>query len=257
MWHTAVMDNKNGYMYVCGGLDNSLNNLPLNPGDVWRYNGKGTWTKFTASGSGYGKPRCMHSAVWDSANGRMIIFGGLYYSTSGSPHYFNDAYEATFNSTLNQVTWKAFSFTTTPPSIHGMAAGWDATSTTDRMVFHGGLSSTAYYSSTYSFVPSSPSLGTISTSSDPSARYRSIFCTDASNGLYIFGGDTGKACLQDTYLFNFSTNKWTTISGGTNKPGVRCSGAGAWDSGNSRFILFGGYDVHGTSTPLLDLHELR
>jgi hypothetical protein len=76
--HSAVYDSVNNRMLVFGGRDDGSN---LTLGDLWQLsnaNGLGgtpAWTQLTQSGDLPG-PRFYHAAAFDSANQRMILFGG-------------------------------------------------------------------------------------------------------------------------------------------------------------------------------------
>ena len=86
--HTAVYDAAGNRMMVFGGLGSSIYN------DVWvlsNANGLGgtsVWTNTVAQGAGMSSPwRGGHSAVYDAASNRMVMFGGYNGTT-----YYNDVW---------------------------------------------------------------------------------------------------------------------------------------------------------------------
>ncbi len=253
MWHSAVHDATNGYMYIYGGYDGT-SDLPANATDIWRFDtSNNSWACLTTI-NGPPKPRRLHMAVWDSNNGQMVLYGGI----NSTMNYFNDAWTLTFGG--KQPSWSNLSIVNTAPKNEGMSCGWDCVSS-KRMVLFGGYDGSNYDTNTYDLDPSSPQWQQLSPKTNPTAVSRMCFDTDGSNGkLYIFGGTDASACYQDTYYFDFSQNDWTQITGGTTLPSKRCESAGAWDSANNRFIIYGGWNPHSIIQPIApysDCHELK
>ncbi|CAL1145137.1 unnamed protein product [Cladocopium goreaui] len=81
-YHTGVWDATNGRMWIFGGSDGSSYN-DLHYYDV-QANG---WVEVSPSGTAI-TARTRHSAVWDSTNGRMWVFGG-YGSSQNDLHYYD------------------------------------------------------------------------------------------------------------------------------------------------------------------------
>jgi hypothetical protein len=84
VYHTAIYDAANERMIVFGGYDGHdyLN-------DVWALDstaGGEEWHRIFPSGISPAK-RANHSAIYDAANERMVIFGG-----EDNDRYFNDIY---------------------------------------------------------------------------------------------------------------------------------------------------------------------
>ena len=109
----------------------------------------------------------------------------------------------------------------------------------------------------------------------PPARWGAVTWTDASDNLWLFGGQTGGlAFLNDLWKFNTTSNTWTKVSGGADQNGVYGtlgSGStsnlpgGRWGStaridASGNVWLFGGfgYDATDTTPGLLnDLWEFN
>jgi hypothetical protein len=88
--YSATYDSTNNRMIVFGGLkwDQAIqNSTPL--GDLWQLSnanglgGTATWTQLSATGTPPG-PNYAHAAAFDTANQRMIVFGGA--DASFNPH---------------------------------------------------------------------------------------------------------------------------------------------------------------------------
>ena len=74
--HTAVIDPTTNVMVAFGGKVPGTNATPyLNLNDVWRLSGGLAWTALKPTGTAPAG-RYQHSAVYDSLNNRMIVFGG-------------------------------------------------------------------------------------------------------------------------------------------------------------------------------------
>lgn len=71
--HVAVYDSLNLRMMIFGGGDTVG---PLNPPDMWTLNlgSPATWSLLTPSGTAPA-PRQYHSAVYDTLNKRMVVYG--------------------------------------------------------------------------------------------------------------------------------------------------------------------------------------
>jgi hypothetical protein len=115
--------------------------------------------------------------------------------------------------------------------------------------------------------------GTAATSNIPGARWSSVAWIDASNRLWLFGGEgfdaTANGSLGD--LWQFSSGKWTWMKGPssvgqvgvygvapsssdgsvwphvTNSPGTRY-GSGYWTTSNGEFWMLGGEGFDSTTT---------
>jgi PKD repeat protein len=106
--HTAIYDQASNRMTVFGGVE-LISALPYNHyeyNDLWVLsdaNGLGTptWTQLTPSGD-LPFPRQAHSAVYDSANNRMLVYGGSNFSETTQSHtYLGDLWELTGSNGLD------------------------------------------------------------------------------------------------------------------------------------------------------------
>src|SRR5262249_19949736 len=73
IWNTTVYDDINKRMIIYGGIAFAV--LPDKP-DVFNLNpGQAAWTQLTPAGAGHPSEPILSSAVFDSVEGRMVIFG--------------------------------------------------------------------------------------------------------------------------------------------------------------------------------------
>lgn len=108
-------------MLVFGGSGPSGSGL-LN--DLWSYQAaSNSWTQLTPSGTPP-PARFGHTAVWDAAGNRMLVFGGCcFFENEFDPgSYFNDlwSYDASSNSWV-QLTQSG----SPPPARYEHTAVWD------------------------------------------------------------------------------------------------------------------------------------
>jgi hypothetical protein len=146
---SAVYDPVNNIMTLFGGA-NLAENASTN--GVWTLShanglgGKPRWTNIVAPGTAGSPPRRYgHTAVYDSANNRMIIFGGAPApDTEGIG--FNDAWVLTYANGLGGTpAWTQLKPAGTPP-----ATRWEHTAVYDAvnnrmLVFAGDLADPVYY----------------------------------------------------------------------------------------------------------------
>jgi pimeloyl-ACP methyl ester carboxylesterase len=126
-----------GYSYDYDGLTYSLN-------DVWALSLAGTpaWTELSPSDGVPG--RYAHSAIYDPARDRMVVFGGSFFDNIGPVRdrmaarqigYFNDVWALSLTGT---AAWTELAPSTQPPARSGHSAIYDPVR--DRMVVFNGSS---------------------------------------------------------------------------------------------------------------------
>ena len=292
---------------------------PLN--DLWEYDpGTSNWTWMkgasTPSQPGiYGTqgtaastntPGARYEAVsWMDSSGKLWLFGGQGYDSSGAFGYQNDLWRydpATGDwtwmkgaSTRNQLGTYGTQGTATAISAPGSreyAVAW--TDASGKLWLFGGY---GYGSSGYSdylndlwkYDPSGGNWtwmnaqnGTYGTALTPApanvpgGRYGSVSWTDASSALWLFGGygyggSGSSGYLNELWKYEPSTGNWTWMNGGPtinqygvygrlgapavhNMPGARY-GAVSWTDTSGKLWLFGGkgYDSAGSLGNLNDL----
>ncbi|MDH5642258.1 MAG: hypothetical protein OEY28_13300, partial [Nitrospira sp.] len=121
--HSAVYDSANNRMIVMSGHSGASAFADLH---ALSLAGTPTWSTISASGTAPGG-RFYHSAVFDSANGRMLVFGG----------YFTAALGDVWELNVSTDTWTALPGTAAHPAARWAAAtAYDSVG--ERMIIAGG-----------------------------------------------------------------------------------------------------------------------
>lgn len=231
-----------GNLWLFGG--DSGNGL-LN--DLWEYNPSAkTWTWVSGSSSTNAKgvygtmgtaaksnvPGARRDAVSWIANGKLWLFGGNGYDSTGTKGNLSDLWM--FNPKTGNWTWEAGSNVKGASPVYGQQ-------------------------------------GVAASSNTPGARQGMVGWTDASGNLWLFGGSAGLKTMNDLWKYDVTTKNWTWVSGSntanstgnfgskgvaaaSNVPSARYI-AYAWSDANGDMWLFGGYgyDSNGNQSDLNDL----
>lgn len=256
--HTAIYNSLDRQMIVFGGLDDSLNVLS----DVWSFDLSNLaipatpWTSEVTGGIP-DPSRYAHTAIYDTANHRMIVFGG------------NDAGYAATNDLyildLTTMDWSQPAFTGTPPVARAFhSAVYDPGN--QRMVVYGGYDGISELSDVHflslptnpPFAWSSPALG-----SSPVKRTQHVSIADPLRSrMVIFGGMDTDSAGDGSILSNES---WTLSVGATpvwnqllfsGTPTFRMGHSGIYDAANQRMVIFGG-DTTATLSLTTEMWALR
>ena len=232
--------------------------------------GVGVWNQ-KASGA---TPRTGHTAVWDTQNNQMLVFGG----SAGAPH-FNDlwAYSPSSNSwtqkasgaTLRQAhtaVWDSQNnqmlvFGGTPDDSSALNDLWAYNPSTDTwtqkasgatkrylhtavwdsqnnqmLVFGGRESITSYFNELWAYSPSTNSW-TQKASGTIQRGYHTAVWDSQNNQMLVFGGEDGSSYLNDTWAYTPANDTWTQKASGATP---RDRPSAVWDCVNSQMIVFGG-----------------
>jgi hypothetical protein len=258
--HSAVYDSVNNRMIVFGGEVFSSGAI-LN--DVWvlsNANGLGgtpTWTQLSPSGSAP-PARSLHTAVYDSVNNIMTVFGG--FSSSGQT-LFDTWVLSHANGLGGTPVWTRLSPSGNKPSgSGGHTAVYDATN--NIMIVFGGANSTitAETNGTYALshanglggAPVWTRLLANGSPGSPAKRGSATAVYDpASNRMIIFGGLlipdplTGPGGLNDVWVLANAngiggTPVWTNLRPTAGPPGSRYFHTAVYDAVNNLMVIFGG-----------------
>jgi hypothetical protein len=246
--HSAIFDALGNRMIVFGGFDDLFN--PYN--DVWSLDlssasvTSGSWNLETTGGV-TAPFRGGHTAIYDSANRRMIVFGGQ----NPLLEYQNDVYVLK----LSDLTWSSPTVQGTPPAKRGYhTAVYDPA--LQRMVVYAGTNGGTFdlddvyvlsLPATGPLVWSSPAVGARPVHrSQHSAIYDSI-----GDRMLIFGGEDqdflldGSSLSNETWEYSAgSPTGWTSLLfPGT--PGFRMGHSAANDTANRQMVVFGGSTTSG------------
>lgn len=244
---TAVYDSANNILIVYGG---DAGGSPF--GDVWVLsyaNGTGgtpAWTQLSPTGSAP-TARTGHTAIFDSINDHMTIFGG----TNNSGTTFSDAWVLTSANGIGGTPgWTQIPVQGTVPSLAYHAAVYDQAK--DNMyVFAGSSSQNKLQANNHAFTLNGAngisSVGEKWVLGGPAVRYsQSAFYDSVTNGLFIFAGQHSASAVdfsdywEESPVIGSSNLQWTLVGSVGPKPSNRFGHTGLYDSGSNRMMVFGG-----------------
>jgi hypothetical protein len=237
--HKAIYDAPRDRMVVHGGNDGG----ELPSGGVFTLAfASPQWNSVAPSGTG---PTLFdHSAIFDSAGDRMVLFAGNAELPSKTLACLSLA---------GGMAWVDLAPIGVPPSPRSdHAAAYDPLR--DRMIVFGGGAGT-----TFSDVWSLQMVGLVWTKlspsgQSPSAREGHLMIHDpVRDRMIVFGGvEEDHDILDDVWALNLATPSWTHINPAGTDPPERTWTDGVYDPVGDRIILFGGYD----GLPLGDVWQL-
>jgi hypothetical protein len=228
--HAMAYDSARGVVVLFGGCDYNSQFYC----DTWEWDGT-VWTDvspYGTPGTDFPTAREYSTMAYDSANGVIVLFGGL----DSSYNFCADTWA------WDGSAWTDVSPSGTPPTarcLHAMA--YD--SANGVTVLFGGYDSSGYCGDTWiwdgsAWTDVSPS-GT-----PPTARYCHAMAYDSGNGVTVlFGGYDGSGYCADTWAWDGSA--WTDVSPAGTPPTARYYHTMAYDSANGVTVLFGGCDSSG------------
>lgn len=238
-WASAIYDAANQRMIVFGGWDNSRN---FN--DVWALDltpGNERWTQLSSAGTAP-TPRDSHTAIYDAANQRMIIFGGW----DPDAGLYNDVWA--FDLAPGNEQWTQLNVPSPRPPLRNWASAiYDASN--QRMILFGGYDFTQAFSDVWALdlTPGNERwtrLTTAGSAPDAIAAHTAIY--DAANQrMIIFGGwDSVRGPRNDVWALNLTPGHeaWSRIEVPFPRPEARYWVHAVYDAPNGRMIVFGGWD---------------
>ncbi len=249
--HSAVYNSTSNRMIVFGGGAGF-------PGpcvnDLWvvtHLNGEGGspgWTQFTAAGSLPGV-REGHTAVYDPATNKLIIFGG----TNCSGTYYSDVWilSNADGSTATPSWTKATPIGTGPIARSQATAIYDSVSNI-MTVYGGGTTSTTVFGDVWTLSNANGVTGTptwtqiFPTGTAPVARTgQSAIYDSVNNRLTIYGGSNNKSkVLNDGWILTKANGKggtptWIQLTQTAPGP-FRKSHSVIYDPVSNNMVIFGG-----------------
>jgi len=249
---SAIYDATNHVMTIYGG-DAGGSAL----GDVWvlsnanGHEGTPVWTQLSPTGTAP-QDRTAHSAVYDSVNNRMIVFGGFFETFT-----LGDSWILTFANGLGGTpAWVALTAqgTGAEPTVGFHTAVYNQALNT--MYIFAGTSTTEKLQTSNHLFTLTTANGLPSGSSQwilagPPVRYSaSAFYDPATNSLFTYGGQHSAVTL-DFADYNRAENvigssnlTWvevtTNVTGNGAHPPGRFGHTGLYDSASNRMMIFGG-----------------
>jgi hypothetical protein len=219
-----------------GGCNmSSCSTSPLN--ETWVYNySENKWYNVTSATSPIG--RMYHGMVYDLVDNRFVMYGGM----NGSSNSF---YGDTWLFNVSDSKW--YNVTNNFPGLRYAYMAYDLVD--NRVVMFGGKNASAsYLGDTWLFNYSDLKWYNVTPATSPSARTCFAMAYDlVDNRVVIFGGQSGAGYLADTWVYNYSENKWYNVTVPANSPIFRYWATMAYDLADNRIVLFGGYSGSGSS----------
>jgi hypothetical protein len=217
-------------------------------------NGKprGTWTTVIPNRNpGSPDARVYHSAVYDEANSRMVVFGGC----DGGTTYYNDVWVLTnANGGPGKAAWEELSPNGAPPIARcGHAAVYDVAN--NRMIVYGGSNAQGFLSDVWVLsnangLGGNPTWTQLSPQGNPpDGRDTGSVVYDAADNILIQFAGAHDSSQDTNSVFTLSnanglgnTPVWTQLiaNGATGSPGKRDGHVAFYDSANNRMTIFGG-----------------
>lgn len=230
--HTTILDPPRRRLLLFGGFEGSYRN------DLWelRLAGHPVWARLSAQGTPP-SPRVQHTAIYDSARERMVVFGGR---TSMST-YVNDTYELLLGDTL---TWRVLEASGTPPAPRrSHVAVYDPVG--DRMIVHGGWDGAAR-SDTWtlafgeSTVWSQLEPGGVL---EPAWYGHSAVYDEGRQRMVVFGGSDAFGYHNQTMALALGAQPaWEMLFASYPRPTIRTFHSAIYDPSRERMVIFAGDD---------------
>ncbi len=256
--HSAIFDKASNRMIVFGG-NPTIGFCNATTNDLWLLTnadgtgGTPTWTQLSPSG-GPPSPRWVFVSGYDSANNRMIVFGGNQACVPLSANNNHIWVLQNANGLGGTPTWAQFFPTGTPPPIFTRRTGaYDPSS--NRLIVLGRSSSSASgmddvrvltnangLGGTPNWVPLSPTGGPPTTLGGHSVVY-----DPTTNSLIVFGGSgTGPGGKgNDVWVLSNANGlggapAWTQLNPTGGPPSARDNHGAAYNVATNRMMVFGG-----------------
>ena len=193
-----------------------------------------------------------HTAVYDAANTRMVVFGGAEGVASPPPCANDVQVLQDAAGTAGTTSWLPQSPTgTLPPARYSHTAVYDPGHNI-MIVFGGNNCSSTYFNDVWVLqnangIGGTPAWSQLSpTGTAPAARaFTSAIYDETNNRMTVFGGTNGTARNDVWVLTNANgvggTPSWIQLSPTGTPPVARYGHSALYDSANNRMIVYGGY----------------
>jgi hypothetical protein len=242
---SAVYDSNNNILTIYGGDANGTTF-----GDVWvlsHANGTGgtpAWTQLSPSGT-LPTTRTGQTAVFDSVNNRMTVFGGINSGTT-----LTDTWVLTSaNGIGGAPSWAQIATSGTAPSLAYHSAVYDS-ALNNMYTFGGSSTQEKLATEDHAFtltVANGASGGQKWVLGGPPVRYsQSAFYDSAINDLFVFGGQHASSNInfndywQQSNVLGSTNLQWTAVTTNGSRPSGRFGHTGLYDSTSNRMMVFGG-----------------
>jgi hypothetical protein len=211
-------DSARGKVVMFGGVD--VGSL----GDTWEWDGtSGTWTQHEGVGGGP-EAREGHTMAYDSARGRVVLFGGH----GMFANYLDDTWEWDGAS----ASWTERTPTTSNPSAR-QDCGMAYESNRRGVVLFGGKGGGGNYQDTWEWDGEAGSWTELAPQGPiPSARSGHVLASNGNGSVLLFGGEGS----GDLWEWDGGMRTWTQVPTGTG-PGARTHHGMVFDSGRLKYVV--------------------
>ena len=247
--HSAVFDPVRERLVTFGGhAMGAIDPSPRN--DTWAYHpGEGTWEFVSLDGP---SARLGHTAVFDAARDRMLVFGGdeIY----GPAPVHNDTWVLDFTDLFPSPAWsQLLPAGPPPPPRSDHTAVMDPVG--DRMVIFGGgegsLTGPPVYHNDVWALGLSPSPAwtqIVPTGTPPAPRFGHTAVYDpAGQRIVVFGGQAEAGRRNDVWILTLAgPPAWSEQTPAGTPPSGRVGHVAVYDPVGHRMLVFGGFTALGT-----------
>ena len=243
--HNVLYDPAHDEVWVFGGAD--ANEASLN--DVWTLSLASvtpTWTQLSPAGPSP-VARSYASAVLDTANDRVLLFGGAQVpGTNGPPSGFlNDLWAMSLS---DPSAWTALAPNGSAPSARaGAQMIWDGAN--QRLIVYGGFDG-SFLGDTYALgLSGTPAWSTLAPSGGPPTNRAvgSAVWNPQGNQMLIYGGfgsASGSNYLSDAWSLSLGASPaWSALSPSGGPPTARQTPQSVYDPMTQSMVMYGGGDV--------------
>ncbi|HEX9907766.1 MAG TPA: kelch repeat-containing protein [Thermoplasmata archaeon] len=225
--HSMIYDAQSNRVILFGGWDGTYGS------GTWSYVYEiNQWSDLNVEVSP--SARFDHEMIYDSQSDRMILFGGSIGGYSGAPS--NDTWAYNFGTNI----WTNMIQSANPSARIGHSMAYDAQS--DRVLLFGGACEVtpSPNNETWAYDYDNNTWINMDPVEKPPARYDHAMTYDSRSGqMIIFGGYNLAGLLNDTWVYDFSSNTWTDVNP-PQRPSARRGCSMAYDVLSDRVVLFGG-----------------
>jgi cysteine-rich repeat protein len=203
-------------------------------GDTWEYDGTfQTWTQVLIENPNAPSPRIGHAMAYDSARGKVVLFGGLDDDRDDGETWEYDG---------QTQSWTQVLVASAPSPRRQHAIAYDATR--GKVVLFGGLNDDGLDGETWEYDGQTQSWTQVPVASPnaPLPRSSHSMAYDAALGKVVLFGES------ETWKYDGRTQSWTQIPvASPDAPSPRSGSALGYAAVGGKVVLFGGLRVTGSN----------
>lgn len=189
--------------------------------------GRTGWSQISAANPP--PARYDHTLTLDTANNRLVLFGGRDGSKSLGDTWIFD---------LASSAWREVKASPAPEARFGHAAAFDPKS--KRVLLFAGQGS-GFFNDVWAFDAAKGTWQKLDAKGTaPAARYGTSAVVDTKRNALIISHGFASGRFDDTHALDLATSTWSPISAAGGVPLKRCLHESVYDAKSDRMILFGG-----------------